>query len=639
MKIKDLKTSTKLGIGFISLILFTVFVFFFGWKGINKVYNQTEVLTNLGDVRANYNLARLFARSYAHSLNTDFAVMANGIIDKSRGKLEDMKADASSDQEIELIESLEATMQVYQNNFNDSKTQKEVLIGLAADAGGLYEEMIELLSAHSLSYYAQMNFYFNRAVYYKNEYINNSSDENYQAAITNIDRAIEEAGRLNSQEILNVTESYKKNIEKYKKELAKLEDIELRQVPLGGKATKAFDELYKIANEYSKVSKQESVSFMMIISVISVIIGILLALLITRHIIQMLRKGVDIAQTISSGNLNLKVSAGDKELKDEFGELMRAMVNMGSKIKEVVSVILEGSNNVASASVQISSTSQELSQGANEQAASTEQVSSSMEEMLASIQQNTDNAAETEKIAVDSADRMKNLSGVSTKSLTSVKEITNKISIINDIAFQTNILALNAAVEAARAGEHGKGFAVVAAEVRKLAERSKVAANEIIDLSKTSLAATEETVDQLALIIPDIVKTSQLVQEISATSREQNTGSNQINNAVQQLSQVTQQNASASEEIASTSEELASQAEHLKDSINFFQLEESKSTFRSKTAKKTSETTKAKQPPREKNAGQSSPKPFASKAITQDKTGGHVVIKMDNPSDDDFESF
>ncbi len=314
-----------------------------------------------------------------------------------------------------------------------------------------------------------------------------------------------------------------------------------------------------------------SSSMIMIVGLgLALLIGVALAFFLTNLITSPIKKGVAFAQEIAKGNLNATV---DVDQKDEIGILAQALRNMVKKLQEIVGDIINGATNIAGASQQMSATSQQMSQGANEQASSTEEVSSSIEEMSSNIEQNTENAQQTERIAVAATKGIQEVNEASKKSLQSIHEIAEKISIVNDIAFQTNILALNAAVEAARAGEHGKGFAVVAAEVRKLAERSGSAAKEIDELSKNSVSVTEEAGKLTADILPEIERTSGLVKEITAASIEQNSGADQINNAIQQLNQVVQQNASASEEMATSSEELSSQADQLKDIISFFKIQ------------------------------------------------------------------
>lgn len=278
---------------------------------------------------------------------------------------------------------------------------------------------------------------------------------------------------------------------------------------------------------------------------------------------------VKAAQQVAGGDLTVTLT--ERSAKDD---LMKALSAMVKKLSEVVADVKGAADNVAAGSQQISASSEEMSQGAAEQAAAAEEASSSMEQMSSNIRQNADNAAQTEKIALKSAVDAKDGGAAVTETVEAMKEIASKISIIEEIARQTNLLALNAAIEAARAGEHGKGFAVVAAEVRKLAERSQKAAGEISHLSASSVQVAEKAGEMLARIVPDIQRTAELVQEISAACREQDTGAEQINKAIQQLDQVIQQNASSSEEMASTSEELASQAEQLQDTISFFRIDE-----------------------------------------------------------------
>jgi len=274
------------------------------------------------------------------------------------------------------------------------------------------------------------------------------------------------------------------------------------------------------------------------------------------------------ARQIARGNLMVELKK-----RSENDELMGSLSDMVEKLKVVVSEVQSAADGVASGSQELASTAQSLSQGATEQAASAEEISSSMEEMSSSIKQNADNASQTEKISNKSAVDAREGGKAVQETVAAMKEIATKISIIEEIARQTNLLALNAAIEAARAGEHGKGFAVVASEVRKLAERSQTAAGEISELSGRSVQVAESAGQMLTAILPDIQRTAELVQEISASSKEQDAGADQINKAIQQLDQVIQQNASAAEEMASTTEELTSQAEQLKGTISFFQLD------------------------------------------------------------------
>jgi len=289
-----------------------------------------------------------------------------------------------------------------------------------------------------------------------------------------------------------------------------------------------------------------------------------------------LQESAQLAKKVSEGDLTVNTN------RKPEGELEIALRNMVIKLRDIVSGIMVGADNIAAASQQMNSASQQMSAGATEQAASAEEVSSSMEEMASNIQQNNENAKITEKIAVNAAEEVQQSNKAVSHTVVSMKEITGKISIIGEIARQTNLLALNAAIEAARAGEQGKGFAVVAAEVRKLAERSQAAANDINNLSSSGIEIAEKSGKLLEQIVPNIEKTSRLVMDISASSKEQNTGAEQINSALQQLSQVIQQNAAVSEELAASSAELLGQADQLKHAVSFFRVNDNDNYYNSR---------------------------------------------------------
>lgn len=276
----------------------------------------------------------------------------------------------------------------------------------------------------------------------------------------------------------------------------------------------------------------------------------------------------DISHQISKGNLMVEV-----QKRSEKDRLMESLDKMVSNLTNIVFNVQTASRQVSMGSGQISSTSQRMSQGATEQAANVEEVSSSMEEMNSSVQQNADNAKATASIALKTSSDAEEGGSAVSETVSAMQTISTKTSIIEEIARQTNMLALNAAIEAARAGEHGKGFAVVAAEVRKLAERSQKAAQEIGSYSTTSVEISEKAGTLLDNIVPNIKKTSELVQEISTASLEQANGIQQVSLSVEQLNQIIQDFAAASEEMAATSQELSNQAGHLNDVISFFKVD------------------------------------------------------------------
>ncbi|MBD9391469.1 methyl-accepting chemotaxis protein [Acidovorax sp. ACV01] len=348
-----------------------------------------------------------------------------------------------------------------------------------------------------------------------------------------------------------------------------LESMSEFMVQTMSKAAKDADQEYDAAR-----------SLMIALAAGAALMGIVGAFLITRSITRPVAQAVAAAERLAAGDLTVAIEV---KSRDETGMLLAAMQTMVAKLTQIIGDVRSAADSLSSASEEVSATAQTLSQGASEQAASVEETSASIEQMSASISQNTENAKVTDGTAAKAAGDATEGGEAVKQTVAAMKSIAGKIGIIDDIAYQTNLLALNAAIEAARAGEHGKGFAVVAAEVRKLAERSQVAALEISELASGSVEKAETAGTLLSEMVPSIRRTSELVQEIAAASQEQSSGLGQINSAMDQLSQATQQNASASEELAATAEEMSGQAEQLQSLMQFFVLDGSASE-RSKPA-------------------------------------------------------
>jgi methyl-accepting chemotaxis protein len=381
---------------------------------------------------------------------------------------------------------------------------------------------------------------------------------------------------------------------------------------------------------------EQSKTTIIISAVVVFILAVIISLILAGGITKRISEAIGTIKAMANGDLTQQIVVSNN---DEIGEMINQFLIMTDRLKDAIGVIFATSDSIGTSSAKIKDTSKQTSLGATEQAASAEEVAASMEEMSANIQQNTENAQQTEKIAIQASEDIQEGNSAVAQTVNSMKTIADKISIIEEIARQTNLLALNAAVEAARAGEHGKGFAVVAAEVRKLAERSQEAANEINDLTSSSLKISEKAGNLLEAIVPNIDKTARLVQEITAASKEQNSGAEQVNNALQELNNVVQKNASASEEITHNADDLSHKGDQLKEAISFFKIDDA--AIR-KGILATGSSESEEKPVKSKTAA--TPKPVIETKSqepqsSQENKGVEIKLDVSSGLDDEYEKF
>lgn len=328
---------------------------------------------------------------------------------------------------------------------------------------------------------------------------------------------------------------------------------------------------YAVTMAYKYAAINSFIFILVLILAGSLVLIIAVNFTTLKRLLMPLQSLIDAAEAIGNGDLTDRIQV---KSRDEVGAALDALKVMTESMREVVGTVVEAAHKVSENSVHMNEGARSLSEGSSQQAASTEEVSASMEEMASNIRQNAENSMETEKIARDAARDAAESGKVVLEAIASMELIAGKITIISEIARQTNLLALNAAIEAARAGEQGKGFAVVASEVRKLAERSHAAAQEISSLSSSSLEGAAKAGVLITRLVPDIQKTASLIQEISASSNEMRVGAEQVNRAILQLDEVTQHYAAVSQKMAMTAETLSSEAAQLKGSIAVFKTDD-----------------------------------------------------------------
>ncbi len=602
MKFNQLKLRAQLLIAFSIVLIFIVIVGSVSYSSFKSIGFQGKITTLVNaKVDALFN-ARLGQADYMISNEKEF-------IESNQAKLKEANAIANELQglmkvqsSIDHVDLIKKNINIYGTHFKEYVTleqeQDKAFLNAERYANIVLGELNAISTSIDKFFTANPNTFsefgrYKSASQLKEDYLmslisftryTGDNDPKYIASATmKLDSLQQAMPRLKAQMLSAETrknfDNASKALENYRTAMLNYVSITDKKLEMSAKmltdantATKDAYELRDAEKAIAAKAETKAITLIIIFGLIAILFGVWIAFAITRLI--MLRLGGEpyemenISSEIAAGNL-----AFDTTAYSNRSGAMQNIVTMAERLKTTLAEIIASSNIIASSSDQVSGTSQQLSQGANEQAASVEEVSSTMEEIAANINQNTDNAKQTETIATNAQKGIEDVNNQTQESVKASQLIAEKIDIVSEIAFQTNILALNAAVEAARAGESGKGFAVVAAEVRKLAERSKIAAEEIVTQAGRSLEIAESAGTKMNEILPEVVKTAELVREITSASIEQNNGAGQINNAIQQMSSVTQQNASASEELASSAEEMTSQSQQLRDLISFFKIE------------------------------------------------------------------
>jgi len=560
--LKNFKTRTKLIVSLGTMLAFAGLIAVVGLLGTNFYHYFAENMTQLHKAQINFVGARMHAQHFLSYRNNNDLVMAEAKVDSAVKQLELFRGSSFRESDRELADKLLADVHLYREGISATGS----LIG---DELNLLKRMQNLAAQiHGMQLTSQQQYLAMTAQ------VNVLRTRTYNN-ISNLNEArqyLDKMSAISSGSIRDRVNEFDEIIGEYYKVNERLNSSKDTLSSEGDQIEKELETFSAEMDRRTDLTRFNTLLSLRINFVVVFIVGVFIIISITRYLTRSFKRVTQLSMEYGAGNLSHEIEPEYLNLKDEIGDMARSLDSMRVKLIEIIGGVQQGALHVSAASMQGNNVAQQMSEGSNEQASSVEEISSTIEEISSNIQQNSENAQHTNEIALRISLGVEQVKNQAEQSLEAVRSINGKIQIINDIAVQTNILALNAAVESARAGEHGRGFAVVAAEVRKLAERSRVAADEIVSLAANSLSLSEKEGIELNKVVADIELARQKVEEIAGASAEQANGVMQVNSAIQELNRVTQINAASSEELAGGVEELTNQAEQLMHSVSYFKL-------------------------------------------------------------------
>jgi len=566
MRLKDLNIGKKLTVSYSILILLTVVLGITSLISIENISLLSEKVNKYNEIIIHLIDGRRYEKNYIINKDENSKTTVHNKFEKIDSIVNELKILSKSQENILNTDSILTQSEIYITNFDAFTQNYEEVKDLVDKLNAVSQK---ILKSNNGALNPIMTNYF-EAFQYEKQYINFSSDTVYKQWKNRVDIINNYLKLKNLVGLSTLFNEYESIFNKYCDVFLQKNKTENEMSKSAYIVKQTCLRLKDKANEQMHSNGRRGYFSLIVLILFCIAVSIATGIIITKSITTPLNKSIEFTRKISKGNLTATI---DISQNDEVGILVNALKSMSENLRSIIKQIKHNADFVSVASDQLSATSQQISEGTTEQASVSEQISFSMNEMLASIRISADNTKQTQEIISATADSVKNGSALSIEASHVMKDIAMKNTLIGEITFQTNLLALNAAVEAARAGEYGRGFSVVANEVKKLAEDSKVAANEINKLSKQGLDVSEITAQKLSDIIPKIEKTVNLINGINQINAEQSLEANNISNAMQQYNQVVQANAAAAEELASNAEELNGQAQELRKKMSHFIVE------------------------------------------------------------------